>query len=225
MKKIIFTTLFTSAAILSANNLQTTGLEVSYTNSEDVTKTVTIKREKPQECANITFKPDVIYGGDKQIEKSVNPKCKRAYITYAGKISPMKFSQKVETVGEVEVLDFIQKAKDNKNMLLVDTRTEDWFFHETIPSAINVPYRYLKKSQFPEEFEEYVELLGVTKVDGKYDFTNAKELLLFCNGVWCGQSPEAMKYLTAIGYPEEKLKWYRGGIQSWLSLGLQVVKP
>ena len=50
-------------------------------------------------------------------------------------------------------------------------------------------------------------------------------LLLFCNGAWCGQSPESLKELIAIGYPEEKLKWYRGGMQSWLSLGLTTVKP
>jgi rhodanese-related sulfurtransferase len=48
---------------------------------------------------------------------------------------------------------------------------------------------------------------------------------MFCNGAWCGQSPESMKYLVEIGYPEEKMKWYRGGIQAWLSLGLPVVKP
>ena len=48
---------------------------------------------------------------------------------------------------------------------------------------------------------------------------------MFCNGIWCGQSPEAMKELIAIGYPQEKMKWYRGGMQSWLSLGLTTVKP
>jgi rhodanese-related sulfurtransferase len=142
-----------------------------------------------------------------------------------GKIAPMKFSDKVETYGEVEVLDFIEKAKNDKNMLLVDSRTENWFYHETIPSAVNIPYIYMKQSQYPDEFKEYLEMLGVKMVNGKYDFKNAKTVLMFCNGVWCGQSPEAMKALTAIGYPEEKLKWYRGGMQSWLSLGLTTVKP
>lgn len=142
-----------------------------------------------------------------------------------GKISPMKYSDKVETYGEVEVLEFIEKSKSNKNMLLIDSRTENWFYHETIPSAINVPYVYTKKSQYPDEFKEYLETFGVKEVNGKYDFTNAKELLLFCNGAWCGQSPESLKELIAIGYPEEKLKWYRGGMQSWLSLGLTTVKP
>jgi rhodanese-related sulfurtransferase len=141
-----------------------------------------------------------------------------------GKIAPIKYSDKVETFGEVEVLEFIDKAQTNKNMILVDSRTEDWFFLETIPTAINIPYLYLKQSQYPQEFKEYLEILGVKIINGKYDFKNAKTILMFCNGVWCGQSPEAMKELIAIGYPEEKLKWYRGGMQSWLSLGLTTIK-
>ena len=82
-----------------------------------------------------------------------------------------------------------------------------------------------KKSQYPDEFAEALENFGVVEKNGKYDFTNAKTLLMFCNAIWCGQSPEAMKELIAIGYPQEKMKWYRGGMQSWLSVGLSTIKP
>ncbi len=225
MIKNIITTFALSATLLSAYSLQKDGVEVTYTNSNDEVKSITVKREKPTECFKVKFAPEIVYGGDNQAAKSVNENCKRAFVTYMGKISKMKFSDKVQTVGEVEVLEFMEKAKESKSMLLVDSRTEDWFYHQTIPSATNVPYRYLKKSQFPEEFEESIEKLGVQVIDGKYDFSQAKEILLFCNGAWCGQSPESMKYLVAIGYPEEKMKWYRGGIQAWMSLGLPVVKP
>jgi rhodanese-related sulfurtransferase len=34
-----------------------------------------------------------------------------------------------------------------------------------------------------------------------------------------------MKQLIKYGYPEEKMKWYRGGIQSWISLGFPTIKP
>ncbi|RZV15806.1 rhodanese-like domain-containing protein [Aliarcobacter butzleri] len=213
------------ASLIFAADLQTSGVEVTYKNSKDENKTVTIKREKKEECKDVGFDPKVVYGGQHQAAESVNANCKRAFVTYMGKISPMKYSDKVETFGEVEVLEFIEKAKTDKNMMLVDSRTENWFYHETIPSAVNIPYIYMKQSQYPDEFEEYVEMLGVKKLNGKYDFSNAKTILMFCNGAWCGQSPESMKALTAIGYPEEKLKWYRGGMQSWLSLGLTTVKP
>jgi rhodanese-related sulfurtransferase len=224
MLKIIIGS-FVLASSIFAVDLQNDGVEVKYKNSKYELKEIVIKREKTDECKSVSFDPKAVYGGKHQAADSVNANCKRSFVTYMGKIAPMKFSDKVETFGEVEVLDFIEKAKDNKNMLLVDSRTENWFYHETIPSAINVPYVYLKQSQYPDEFEEYLEILGVKKVDGKYDFSEAKTLLMFCNGAWCGQSPESMKYLTEIGYPESKLKWYRGGIQSWLSLGLTTVKP
>lgn len=214
-----------STVLLSAFDIQNDGVKVTYTDSNDVQKTVTIKREKPTECQSVKFAPEVVYKDGIQAASSVNENCKRAFVTYMGRISPIKFSSKVETYGEVETMEFIEKAQSDKNLMLVDSRTEDWFYNGTIPGAVNVPYRYLKQSQFPDEFEEYVALLGVKKIDGKYDFTEAKEILMFCNGAWCGQSPESMKYLIAIGYPEEKMKWYRGGMQSWLSFGLQVVKP
>lgn len=224
MIKIILGSLVLTSSIFAVD-LQTNGVEVEFKNSKDEQKTVVIKREKKEECKDVGFDPKVVYGGEHQASNSVNANCKRAFVTYMGKISPIKYSDKVETFGEVEVLDFIEKSKTDKNMLLVDSRTENWFFHETIPTAVNIPYIYTKKSQYPDEFEEYIEILGVTKVDGKYNFANAKTVLMFCNGAWCGQSPESMKELIAIGYPEEKLKWYRGGMQSWLSLGLTTVKP
>ena len=216
---------FILASSIFAIDLQSEGVEVTYKNSKDENKTITIKRDKPPECSEVKFDPKVVFGGDVQAADSVNPNCKRSFVTYMGKILPMKFSKDVETYGELEVLDFIEKAKSDKNLLLVDSRTENWYYQGTIPSAFNIPYTYTKKSQYPQEFDEYIAQLGVKVKNGKYDFTNAKTILLFCNGIWCGQSPETMKELIAIGYPENKIKWYRGGMQSWLSLGFTTVKP
>ena len=58
-----------------------------------------------------------------------------------------------------------------------------------------------------------------------WNFSNAKTLVLFCNGVWCGQAPTNIKSLLRIGYPPSKLKWYRGGMQNWEVLGLTSIKP
>ena len=66
----------------------------------------------------------------------------------------------------------------------------------------------------PDEANQLLKILEIEAsrnalkiANGKYDFKNAKTDLMFCNGAWCGQSPEAMKALTPIGYTEEKLKW------------------
>ena len=58
-----------------------------------------------------------------------------------------------------------------------------------------------------------------------FDFSKAKTLVMFCNGMWCGQSPANIKTLLKYGYPPEKIKWYRGGMQDWEILGLSTVKP
>jgi hypothetical protein len=43
--------------------------------------------------------------------------------------------------------------------------------------------------------------------------------------MWCGQSPRNIKTLLKFGYPASKIKWYRGGMQNWETLGLSTVKP
>lgn len=58
-----------------------------------------------------------------------------------------------------------------------------------------------------------------------FDCADAKTLALFCNGMWCGQSPAFMATLLKFGYPAEKIKWFRGGMQTWEVLGFNTVKP
>jgi len=63
-------------------------------------------------------------------------------------------------------------------------------------------------------------MLGIDLIEGEYDFEHAKTLVLFCNGPWCSQSPSMIFALLEVGYPPEKIKWYRGGMQDWLSAGM-----
>jgi hypothetical protein len=58
-----------------------------------------------------------------------------------------------------------------------------------------------------------------------FDYSGAKTLVLFCNGMWCGQSPASIKTLLKYGYPAEKIKYFRGGMQTWEILGLSTAKP
>ena len=55
------------------------------------------------------------------------------------------------------------------------------------------------------------------------DFSNCKTAVMFCNGMWCGQSPNNIANLLKFGYPAHKIKWYRGGMQDWEILGLTTV--
>lgn len=138
-------------------------------------------------------------------------------------IQPMRLASGVETVGELEVLEYLERiAQGDDSVLVVDSRTPTEYLVGTIPSAINVPWTRLSLAHASEE--EAATLLqqefGAIKTGQFWDFSYAKTLVMFCNGMWCGQSPTNIKTLLRWGYPPEKLKWFRGGMQTWEILGL-----
>ena len=143
-------------------------------------------------------------------------------------IQPMHLAPGVETIGELEMLDYLKKSGDgDKNLIVIDSRTPDWLAKGMIPGAVNIPYTDLDFKGNQIKAEDILEKqFGVKVLDiGKYDFKNAKTLVMYCNGMWCGQSPTNIKSLLAIGYPADRIKWYRGGMQDWEILGLTTVKP
>ena len=71
--------------------------------------------------------------------------------------------------------------------------------------------------------ELLVNKLGVRIINGQRDFRNAKTLMFFCNGSWCPQSAINIRTLIRMAYAAYKLKWFRDGMQSWVSLGLTTV--
>ncbi len=143
-------------------------------------------------------------------------------------INPMKLAPGVETIGEVEVLDYLKKVSDgDKSVLVIDSRTEGWVKKGTIPGSINIPWTKLNAAQgaSPLDIVDIMEKdFGVTEAEGLYNYTKAKTLVMFCNGMWCGQSPSNIRSLLKYGYPADKIKWYRGGMQNWSNLGLTTVK-
>jgi rhodanese-related sulfurtransferase len=73
-----------------------------------------------------------------------------------------------------------------------------------------------------DEFEVDEAIVNGSVAD-VFNYSQAKTLVLFCNGMWCGQSPASMASLLRFGYPAEKIKWFRGGMQTWQILGLTTV--
>ncbi len=145
-------------------------------------------------------------------------------------VQPMEILPGVNTIGEIELLEMLDdRAKGEDDFVFIDSRTPDWFERGTIPSAENIPWTQLhpESSTFDPFVAETLLLdeFGVTKEDGLFDFRDAKKLVLFCNGPWCGQSPTNIKALVGMGYPAHKIYWYRGGMQVWHTLGLTTVEP
>ncbi len=135
-------------------------------------------------------------------------------------IQPFKVSKNVDTYGELEVLDFL----DKKEGVFIDARLVNWYEKSYIPGAVNIPFKIFL-SDSPER-DKILKDFGGNKSDGSnWNFEKVKDLLFYCNGAWCGQSPAAIEALMKAGYPEKKMKYYRGGMQSWQLLGLSIIVP
>lgn len=143
-----------------------------------------------------------------------------------GKIQPMHpFSpHAVETIGELEMMDYIQQMSNgDDSILIMDSRKPIWLRRSgMIPGAVNIPFTTFKKTDSALKTME--DRFNVT-VGETFDFRRAKTLVIYCNGAWCPQSGIAIRKLLKMGYPAANIKYYRGGIQSWLGLGLTVVHP
>lgn len=217
--------LFLSSNSLAIDVNITKGLP--YLNVMHEGKLVKIMRIQDQE--------NVLTGGFAKTSRKCPPFC----------ANPMQAAAGVATVGEVEILEFMDTHLKNGTGYVIDARTPEWYQKGTIPGSINIPFYVFGKDETSPEFMNALKKLGVTEkqeedglitkawntvsggnqTDSKWDFTNAKELALWCNGPWCGQSPRAIRNLLALGYPAEKLRYYRGGMQLWLIMGLTVVVP
>jgi rhodanese-related sulfurtransferase len=161
-------------------------------------------------------------------------------------VNPLNIADGVATVAELEVIQFMETALHRGDGVLIDARTPSWHEKGTIPGSVNIPFTVFEKPADDPELAEVLERLGAkerydvnvvmrslekvglfsgSQKTDTWDFSEAKQLLLWCNGPWCGQSPRAIRALISLGYPAEKLYYYRGGMQMWQSLGLTTVLP
>jgi len=213
--------IFISFSLAGNQSLEQRGVMVTMETANKKQKYYVVKRNIPDECKKLPINNEMFWTGN-FASKAVPEVCKSTYVHTKGKLLPLQLEPDLETYGELEVLMFIREMQHNKDLLLIDTRLEKWYNYRTIPGAINMPFIYFKeRDDYEFHFEYALRYMGVfMDKDGNFDFSKAKTLVLFCNGPWCSQSPAMIFALIAIGYPTEKLKWYRGGMQDWLGAGM-----
>lgn len=240
MKKEIINISLTSIATLAllafGSTAQALDVNISksmpYLDVKHEGETIRIQRVQDQE--------NHLTGGFAKTSRTCPPFC----------VQPMNVTPEVATVGELEVLQFIKERVKTGSGVLIDARTPSWHAKGTIPSSVNIPFTTFALKQDDKRLISAMKKLGVKpRVGGPvggiagywtdlkvmagiekkphpyWDYATAKEILLWCNGMWCGQSPRAIYGLLKHGYPADKIKYYRGGMQTWRILGLTVVTP
>lgn len=135
-------------------------------------------------------------------------------------IQPMIAATGVDTLGELEVIGFLQNAVSSGSGLLVDVRMPATFSSGTIPGAVNVPVAtFLPDNPYRADL---LSALGVTNADSMPGFGGAFTLVIFGDGPDDQDANDAIKHLISGGYPADKIKYYRGGTASWSALGLNI---
>ncbi|MDH5736519.1 MAG: rhodanese-like domain-containing protein, partial [Gammaproteobacteria bacterium] len=181
--------LFTSVAVLALGTANADDLKVKITN--DISS-VTVKHNgKDVTIQRIQDNNNMVNPAFAKTSRNCPPFC----------INPMSLAPGVETLGEVEVLDYLKKMSDGDNsILVVDSRTPDWVARGTIPGAVNIPWTKLNPAKGADPLSMAEIITGQfgakeTSEENVFDYANAKTLVMFCNGMWCGQSPNNIKNL------------------------------
>lgn len=139
-------------------------------------------------------------------------------------IQPMVAAAGVTTIAELEVIAFLETIVSRTEGLLIDARSQQAFVGGTIPGAVSVPFAALDADN-PYLTEIMLALGAQSQGGGELTFTGAMELAVFSHGPWSADAGLAIDNLLAAGYPPGKIRYYRGGMQGWLSLGLSVSRP
>ena len=232
MKQKKLSLLFFLSSISLLLSTQALALDVNI--AKGVPSVNVVHNESLVKIQRIQDKSHVLSGSYTKTSRNCPPFC----------VQPMQVAEGVTTVGELELVDFIKNKLTDATGVLIDARTPSWYKKGTIPGSVNIPFTSFSEDASPMLINSAMSKLGARKksesesnsmlqtalsffsnkkvANSAWNFDNAKDIMLWCNGIWCGQSPRAIKGLLALGYPAEKIFYYRGGMQAWQSLGLTV---
>ncbi len=93
----------------------------------------------------------------------------------------------IKTIGEVELIKFMQGDMSENRGILVDARMPKWYKTGTIPGAINIPFSIFSKANGDRYIDKILPLLGAKRSDKDWNFSNVQKMVIFDNGPWCQQ--------------------------------------
>lgn len=218
--------LFTSLLFTKEARVEYEGIRIKTIGTKGNVVYTVVKRDIPKECEKIPISNTMLWTGNYANVK-VPEVCKSTYVHTLGNLLPMQLDEDIITYGELEVLAFMKDMQTDGSMMLIDACKEEMYDYRTIPGAVNMPFNHFKERRsFEFEFEDHMRELGVyiDEEDESLDFSKAKTITIFCNGPWCSLSVSMIQALLEVGYPPERINWYRGGMQTWLATGMTSTK-
>jgi rhodanese-related sulfurtransferase len=129
-----------------------------------------------------------------------------------GFLQPMIPQPGVRPVTEIEVL----QALNDPQTMVIDMRDEEEPLEATIPNSYHIPFNELE--------DRMAELACVRLGANRWDCSRSPNIVAFCNGPVCPQSPIGIASMVRAGFPASKIAYYRGGMMDWEALGLTTVK-
>jgi len=100
---------------------------------------------------------------------------------------------------ETDSWDLSDALSKNKNVIVIDARSNKSFDIEHIPGAINIPYRNMT-------------------AENTNDLKKNKSYVVYCNGIGCNASTKAAINMSKLGYEIKELLW---GLDWWKRDGFQ----
>ena len=112
-------------------------------------------------------------------------------------IQPSSMGPGVETIGEAELIEYARRMSDgDDSIVLIDSRTPGLGGEGDDPRRDERAVDDAQSGQGADPISiagSWKTLFGVKSNEELMDFSNCKTVVLFCNGMWCGQSPNNIR--------------------------------
>lgn len=180
-----------------------------------------------EERAN-EVKASFIFNGERVLIGGGNPDAARFAMRFATArpdcagpcIAPLQVAEGVQSLDELQVLEFLTTKVAGNIGLMVDARRPEERAVGFIPGSVNLPHSTVAEGNSYRD--DILRALGAREFDGLFNFTDARQLLVYDNGPASNDAGLLVANLLAAGYPAELIRYYRGGMQVWAVLGLSI---
>lgn len=135
-------------------------------------------------------------------------------------IDPAQVAEGIETVIAPAVLSFLVETVGRNEGLLVDARMPQDRAMGYIPGSVSLPFATLAQDNAFRD--DILVALGARIFEDVYNFSDAQNLMIYDTGPVRNEAGTLIAALLAVGYPADRIKYYRGGMQMWSALALTI---